>query len=95
MDGQGRGFTVLKLSRIFTLANSGNWQVLQPIPGGALDLWENTTLESAYTQGMGGGGVAGSRVLALSTVTIHCTYYTCMYSIIIKDKNDGPSYHVT
>ena len=26
---------------------------------------------------------------------IYYTYHTCMYSIIIEDNNDGPSYHVT
>ena len=31
----------------------------------------------------------------VSYTYIYFTYYTRMYSIIIEENNDGPSYHVT
>ena len=55
---------------------------------------ENITLKAIsilYSRGEG----KDPEVLVLINVSYTYVYYTCMYSIIIEENNDGPSCHVT
>ena len=58
---------------------------------------ENITLKAISILYPRGEGKDPKVLVFLSMFHIHIyyTYYTCMYSIIIEDNNDGPSYHVT
>ena len=55
---------------------------------------ENITLKAIsilYSRGEG----KDPEVLVFINVSYTYIYYTCMYSIIIEENNDGPGYHVT